>query len=300
MQADRRDRVNAGDERSRHGTQALIMVVVAVILAGGALLMLPGDDEPAPPAPQPVAEPVVAAPPQPDPAENIRMAPDIPEPAPEPEPEPAPEPEPESVPEPEPEPVPPTPEEIDAELRESLIAAGAGGEELLATSLASPFLLDRGVSAIDQVARGYVPLRALNLPRPSGRFPVRREGQQRFVDERGYDRYNTLVEAVTALNPTQLATAFQEHRPLLEGAYAALGYPGDAMDNALVAALDAILETPVLRQPLALTSKGALWAYADPSLESRSDLQKQLMRMGPDNLEVLQRWAQDLRSALLN
>jgi hypothetical protein len=298
MQADRQDRSsNAGaDARSRHGTQALIMVVVAVILAGGALLMLPGEtpDEATEVAPPPV---VAAKPPQPDPAENIRQAPDIPEP--EPEPVATAEPAPEPAPEPEPEPEPPTTEEIDERLRESLNSAGADDSGILASALAAPFMLDRGVSAIDQVARGYVPLRALNLPRPSGQYTVTREGQQRFVDESAYDRYDRLVDGITALNPAQLATAFQRHRELLAEGYAALGYPADAMDNAVIAALDAILATPVIRQPLELRTKGALYAYVDPDLESRSDLQKQLLRMGPDNLEVLQRWAQDLRTALL-
>lgn len=302
MQADRRDRSdNAGENaRSRHGTQALLMVVVAVILAGGALLMLPGEPGEPGETPEelpetPAAPAVVAEPPQPDPAENIRQAPDIPEPKPAPEPEPVAD----AEAEPPPEPQAPSTEEIDARLRSSLEDAGADDSGVLAAALSAPFLLDRSVSAIDQVARGYVPLRALNVPRPEGQYTVRREGQKRFVDEGAYRRYDRLVDGITAMNPEQLAAAFQRHRDLLASGYAALGYPADAMDNAVIAALDAILAAPVIRRPLELTSKGALYAYADPALESRSDMEKQLLRIGPDNLEVLQRWARDLRGALL-
>lgn len=300
MQADQRDRIGATrpgdrDNGQKQGPSALVIVVVALILGAGAWLLLPGDDEEAAPQPVAPAEVMPAQPPRPDPAANIAAAPDIPEPEPEPEPAMEPEAPVEEAPPPE----PPTQEEIDASLREALVGAGASNQPALATALAAPFLLDRGVSAIDQIARGYVPERALNMPRPSGQFVVRRDGQTRYIDEQSYERYNSLVDGVTAVTPETLAARFDDFRPLLSSAYAALGYPADAVDNATIAALDAILAAPVLRDPVVVKSKGALWAYADPELESRSDLHKQLMRMGPDNLEELQRWAQDLRNALL-
>ena len=295
MQADRQDRVRRSESPRKQGPQAMVMIIVALILAAGAYLLLPGDEEP---TPQPAQEPAPEArplpePPRPDPAANIAAAPDIPEPV--VVAEPTPEPEPVA----EPEPVPPTPEELDAQLRAQLEDIGLTAPPELSTAVSTPFLLDRSVSAIDQVARGYVPLRALNLQRPAGKFSVRQEAQRRYIDERSYDRYDGLVDAVTSLSPDTLAAAFQGSRSLLADAYAGLGYPADAVDNATIAALDVILATPVVRGSIEVTSKGALWAYADADLEARSDMEKQLMRLGPDNLETLQRWARDIRSALL-
>ena len=295
MQADRQDRVRRSESPRKQGPQAMVMIIVALILAAGAYLLLPGDEEP---APQPAQESAPEArpqpePPRPDPAANIAAAPDIPEPV--VVAEPTPEPEPVA----EPEPVPPTPEELDAQLRAKLEDSGLTAPPELSTAVSTPFLLDRSVSAIDQVARGYVPLRALNLQRPAGKFSVRQEAQRRYIDERSYDRYDGLVDAVTSLSPDALAAAFQGSRTLLADAYAGLGYPADAVDTATIAALDVILATPVVRGSIEVTSKGALWAYADADLEARSDMEKQLMRLGPDNLETLQRWARDIRSALL-
>ena len=295
MQADRQDRVRRSESPRKQGPQAMVMIIVALILAAGAYLLLPGDEEPTPEPAQesaPEARPI-PEPPRPDPAANIAAAPDIPEPV--VVAQPAPEPEPLA----EPEPVPPTPEELDAQLRAKLEDSGLTAPPELSTAVSTPFLLDRSVSAIDQVARGYVPLRALNLQRPAGKFSVRQEAQRRYIDERSYNRYDGLVDAVTSLSPDTLAAAFQGSRTLLAEAYAGLGYPADAVDNATIAALDVILAAPVVRSPIEVTSKGALWAYADADLEARSDMEKQLMRLGPENLEALQRWARDIRSALL-
>ena len=41
-----------------------------------------------------------------------------------------------------------------------------------------------------------------------------------------------------------------------------------------------------------------LYEYADPALESLPPLQKQLLRMGPDNLDRLQGYLRELRDEL--
>ena len=49
-----------------------------------------------------------------------------------------------------------------------------------------------------------------------------------------------------------------------------------------------------------LVRKEANWIFADAELENLSALQKQLLRMGPENAEILQRKARELRAALLS
>ena len=305
MQANRDERIGADEGRGRHSRQTLLTAIAVLILAAGAWLLAPsGDDEqeaetPAEPAPVPIEAP------RPDPAAAIQQAPDIPE-----EPEaleeelasdtPEEPPSEAAIPDPEPEPAPPTPEELDAMLRTAIAEAGIDAPEPLEGSLRAPYLLDRSVSSMDQIARGLVPRRTLNLPRPRGAFPATRSGQDYSVDPAGYARYDGLVAAITSLPIDTLSAFFHRFRGELTAAYAALGYPEDAMDNTLIAALDTIIAAPVRDTPPQLRSKGALWAYEDASLESASDLHKQLLRTGPDNTRALQRWARDLKAALLN
>lgn len=311
MRADSDDRLSRGDTERRHSTQTLITAIAVLILAGGAYLLAPGgDDAPAPAdtsqrAPAPAAPAAqIPEPPQPDPADAIREAPDIPEPVAAVDPEaaaaedsiagqPAEEPV-EAA-----EPAPPTPEQLDARLREAVDAAGLQPAGIIAPSLNAPYLLDRGVSSIDQLARGLVPRRTLNLPRPEGAFTTTREGQQYLLDPAGYRRYDPIVTALTALPTDTLAGLFQRFRAELGDAYASLGYPREAMDNTLIAALDAVIAAPVRDDPPLLVSKGALWAYADSSLENSSDLHRQLLRTGPENTRALQAWARELRDRLL-
>ena len=292
MQANRDNR-HASREAPKRQRRPLLSIAIAVlILAGGAYwLMSGGPDQPQEPAVQ-RAEPVAPAPtipPAPAPQAAIREAPDIPE-------RPAQE---RAVAPPEPAP-PPTPEELDQRLRAALAESGLDVPSALKTAVSAPYLLDRGVSSMDQVARGLVPQRTLNIARPKGGFASRRQGQRYFLDPAGYRRYDTLTQAISSLPVSTLAGLFQTLRPQLRTTYASLGYPVEAMDNTLIAALDAIIEAPTQQRPPELLSKRALWAYRDADLESRSDLQKQLLRAGPDNTRRLQEWALALRAALLD
>lgn len=306
MQADRDDRFSNNEETGRHSTQTLVTAIAVIILAGGAYLLMPGGEENNQDDARAVVDPdterltptVTAAPPRPTPADAIAAAPDIPETsadvadaveassdvdAPD---------EPEVI-------TPPTPEEIDQQLRNDIQAAGLAPSQSLGAAYDAPYLLDRGVSSLDQLARGLVPTRTSNLPRPSGSFKTSQEGADYAMSREGYRRYNGLVKTITSLPTGALATLFHQQRRLLQDSYAALGYPADALDNTLIAALDNIISAPTREQPPALVSKGALWAFADTQLEGASDLHKQLLRTGPENTEALQQWARQLRDALL-
>ncbi|MEM9396477.1 MAG: DUF3014 domain-containing protein [Pseudomonadota bacterium] len=297
MQADRDDRISDSDERSHNGTQTIITALAALVLAVGAYFLMPGDAEDTsqePPfveTPVTTVEPVQA--PTPEPEAAIQAAPDIPTTEAEPLEE-APQ---ELVEEVAP---PPTPEELDAEFRDALSDANIEAQGPLRIAAAAPYLLDRFVSSLDQLARGIVPGRTSNIERPAGTFPTTQSGVNYAVDPQGYRRYDSLVSAVIKFEPSKLAEFFRRNRTRLEDAYAALGYPRDAMDNTLIAALDQVIAAPISDTPPELKSKGALWAYADEGLESRSDLQKQLLRAGPENTRKLQSWAKELRTALLS
>lgn len=293
MQASREDRVSGDAERGRHSTQTLITAIAVIILAAGAWLLAPGkddaDDAPTPSAQAPLPAPVVA--PEPEPVDPVEAAPDIPTVTVDTPEEPAPA----EAPPPE----PPTPEELDQQLREAMAEVNLPVTGAVQSAVAAPYLLDRGTSAMDQIARGLVPERTLSLPKPSGAFPVAGDERGYRVDTAGYERYNTTVDAIVSLPVATVANLFHRFRPALSESYAALGYPADKLDNTLIAALDGIIAAPIATEAPSLVSKGALWAYKNPEFEQASDLHRQLLRTGPDNTRRLQAWARELRAALL-
>jgi hypothetical protein len=93
---------------------------------------------------------------------------------------------------------------------------------------------------------------------------------------------------IDSVNVEGAARAYARIRPLCEQAYRDLGYPDGDFDKKMSLALARMLETPVPDGPVQLRSTSVAYQFADPDLESLSSPQKQLLRMGPRNMRIVQ------------
>jgi hypothetical protein len=77
-----------------------------------------------------------------------------------------------------------------------------------------------------------------------------------------------------------------------------MGNPTGDVDNALRKAIEILLDTPVVRDPIAIIEDEAAWVYVDEDLESLLPTQKQLLRMGSANVERMLVWLRALQASL--
>jgi hypothetical protein len=160
-------------------------------------------------------------------------------------------------------------------------------------------IIRRGITFIDGLSRGIQLNKMHKAPVPKKPFMAIREGNQFWLNPNNYQRYDYFIKVVNAIDSDQLVTSFHLFRPLLEQAYGELGYSPQALDKAIVSALDQIVAAPVREEPVALTRESVQYKYADPELEALPPIQKQLLRMGPENTRIIQQKAMQLRDALL-
>jgi hypothetical protein len=287
MHADRTD-LTHDTTRPTTGLPVIPLVLGVALVVIAAAWYLLGTGEPPAQAPPAPAEPAVVAKPTPAPPPP---APDIPEPAPEPV-------APVEPLEPEiPAPPPLKLEESDMPVREALASEVAGTP--LAPALDNQELLTRAASLIDATSQGRMFHQVLKLPPPEASFSVIEIDGAAYIDPDSFQRYDAYAQAIAGVDPATVASAFHNFRPLLEEAYAALGYEGAEMDNALVRALDQVIAAPVLDEPAPLERDVTTWHYVDPALEELPSLSKQLLRMGPENQALIQAKARAIREALL-
>lgn len=288
MQADQEDRHFEQDETG--GGLPIIPIIIAVGLLAAAAIWFLFSPEDAPPPPPPPAVEITPAEPATAPEPVAPSEPDMPEPVlvesitPEPN-----------------EPPPPPPlrlDESDPVVRDEMAPLLA--DTHLAEALENDQLLDRMAGLIDATSQGRVFHEVFKLPPPAESFAVVQEGDTAYIDPASYSRYDGYTQAITTLDTGTLAMAFNTFRPLLEEAYAALGYKQQQLDNTLLRALDQVIQAPALEGPAALEKDVTTWHYVDPELEALSPLAKQLLRMGPENQALLQAQARALREELLN
>jgi hypothetical protein len=190
-----------------------------------------------------------------------------------------------------------TTEDGDALLRQQLAALGPDSK--LNKLADSEHPLDMSAALIDSLGRGLIPRKLLPADPPKQAFSVVQEGETAYMSSASYERYDGFTDTVTALDSGTVVNSFHTLRPLFERAYGQLGLDPDDFDNAIIRTLDLVLATPEIAEPIPLKPKSVVYVYANPELENLPAVQKQLLRMGPDNIRRIKQQARILREALL-
>ncbi len=163
----------------------------------------------------------------------------------------------------------------------------------------SAHLIRRGVTFIDGLSRGIQLNKMHKAPTPKGKFLAVKKDGSLWLNQKNYQRYEYLISVIQAIDNDKLVNIFHQFRPLLEEAYGELGYAPKELDNAIILALDQILSAPINNGPIKLTQESVQYKYANDKLEALPSIQKQLLRMGPENTQIIQNKAQVLREKLL-
>ncbi len=194
--------------------------------------------------------------------------------------------------EPELPPLPPL-DDSDAFLRERLAVYA-----IPATWLERDDLLRRLAVVLDNAARGEYPRRQLGFLAPKGPFKVVARGEALYVDPSNHARFDGYLDVLERMAPEELGALITRLTPLLDQALAELGN-AQRVTDLVGTTIDEVLSVPIRRGDIELLQPKVFYEYAEPRLEGLSPLQKQVLRMGPDNTERLQRYLVALRAVLL-
>jgi len=184
----------------------------------------------------------------------------------------------------------------DAVIRQLVVELSSRPE--LVSWLAHADLVRRFVAAVDNVANGISPTNQLDFLRPKKGFRVTEMGDELFIDPASYARYDTITQVFVSLDTEGMVALYRELEPLMDDAYAEISPPGSRFGDRLDAAIDHLLAVKPPTRPVAVERKVVTYVYADESLEQLSGAQRQLLRMGPDNVLLIKAKLRDLKAAL--
>jgi hypothetical protein len=164
--------------------------------------------------------------------------------------------------------------------------------------LESKELVRKFVVAVDNIANGLSPKPHIDFWGPAGAFKVVERASGTFIDESEYARYDPVAEVFLSLNTEAAVRFYRSLKTLIGEAYRDLGYPDTDFSDILVNAMGELLATPVVEGPIRLEKKVLSYAMVDETLEGLSQAQKQLLRMGPKNVRLIQAKIRELAAAL--
>lgn len=200
-----------------------------------------------------------------------------------------------SEPEPEVEPLP--------TLNESDAVVVAKMDEYLSDSVMSLMVTDdvirRGVVFVDNLAKGKVAKKHTPVVQPEEKFSVN-EGDILTINPNSYERYTPYVKIFTSMSAAQAVRMYEEYKPLINNAYSEIGYGDDEFNQTLTDAIDLLLDTPEPEGDLPLLRDSVTYQYAFSEWEQLPAAQKQLLRMGPENMKKVKAALRNIKAQLEN
>jgi hypothetical protein len=160
---------------------------------------------------------------------------------------------------------------------------------LVAAWLNTTGLIRNFVVVIDNIARGMNPSRHLQVLKPAGEFRVTTRGSQVVIDARTYDRFAPIAAAAASIDAQSAGRLYRSFKPLLQTAYDELGNQ-EPIDSGVERAIADLLTVPAIDGDVRVeqAGEGVGYQYSDDRLESLGGAQKQLLRMGPKNIRIIQ------------
>ena len=141
---------------------------------------------------------------------------------------------------------------------------------------------------VDNISRGDFPQTSLPYKRIGQEMPVRNIDANLFVMEaNAHERFNQLIDTFVAVDTVQAMILYRTLQPLFQQAYAEIGSRNVNFDDTLRSAINAVLRSSNVEGPYQLVKPSVMFLYADASIENMEEMQKQLIRIGPENTEKL-------------
>jgi len=267
------------EDQTQTGKQTswgIIAVIIAIVLAALVWLYVTSTEkeiivEVAPP-------PIVKAEVKPEPEPEI-IEPEIIVPAVEPEP----------IVEVIPEPVLPNLDESDAWIQEKL-PTFTWRKELLKLVI-NKDMIRRFVVFTDNFAQGNLAYEHSPLIKPNTKFlanEIKKGATSDWKwDESATRRFTLYVDLLRSFDSETLVQWYFEMKPLIDQAYAELGYPDDNFTDVLHDAITKVLDMEIPKESLDLVRPSVMFRYKDAEIEALDDADKLLLRLGKENLLVI-------------
>lgn len=176
--------------------------------------------------------------------------------------------------------------ESDEVFRKTLTTLSPG----LAAWLDNDQLIRRYVILVNDFAQGIRVTKHMSFLRPDQLFSVEQGENNVVIAPKSYQRFDRLAQAIQAVNPRVAVAIYQSFRPLLQQVFKEFSYPPDiTLETIIQKGAADLLAAPVIEEPIGLVRPSVHYKFADANLEeSLSPLQKQMIRMGPENTRVIQ------------
>ncbi len=159
-------------------------------------------------------------------------------------------------------------------------------------------MISNMVVFIDNFSRGKVARNFSPLIAPQDAFSVTNKKGKLIIDDKSFHRYDQYAKLVNGIEVEKFIRFYTLLSPLIDEAYQDIGYPQGRFNSTFEKAIDQLLQTPLIHYPIEVIAPYTMYRYVDKNLEQLPDAQKLMLRMGADNLKIVQEKLREIKNEL--
>jgi Protein of unknown function (DUF3014) len=150
-------------------------------------------------------------------------------------------------------------------------------------------LIRRYIVVANDFSQGLRISKHMNFLRFDEPFAVEQSENGLQIAPKSYRRYDQLVQAINGIDAKSAVAVYKVFRPLLLQVFAEFGYPKDiGLESIVKKAASEILAAPLIEGQVSVVRPSLYYKFADPNLEALNPVQKQMIRMGAENMRIFQ------------
>jgi hypothetical protein len=161
-------------------------------------------------------------------------------------------------------------------------------------------VIKKYIALVNDISQNQLFTRHRAFLKPLGKMRVKRDSQGLYLPKDSYRRYDSLADAITAIDVDKGLQLYLTFKPLFEKVYKEFGYPADyRLEDIFLKAAANVIKAPVIEGRIGLKKHSVKYMYTDKGLESLTGVEKQMLRMGPENTKKIQAKLRKLVQALV-
>lgn len=163
--------------------------------------------------------------------------------------------------------------------------------------LADDFIIRKTVRAVVAAANGEWVYQHRPIAPPASPFEAAKDGDTLRIAPANFARYEPYIDALVSVDAFTAAKMYTQYYPLFEEAYGELGLQQGNFHGAVLKAL-ALVENAPAHDDAELIQPSVAYKFKNAEIEGLPQIQKLLIRMGPENQTRLQAWLAELERQL--
>lgn len=150
-------------------------------------------------------------------------------------------------------------------------------------------VINKFIIIVNDLSQNQMLYKHRTFIKPPGKIVVKMDSKGLYLAKQSYSRFNPLANAIEAIDVQTGLDLYIVFKPLFEKVYKEFSYPAQyRLDDIFMKAAANVIEAPIVTNRIALVKHTISYKYADKKLESLNDVEKLMIRMGPENTKKIQ------------